>query len=187
MPHLLLFWEYELVLLNLQTLLIFQQFQNFPSCKELILNMISIMSSCTNFEYDQYYVFLYKIWGCIYIWQGVSRALVENSRTLRIPTHLHERLSLIRNAKAKLEEKGITPSVDVSRLRCYFWSLTLILILTQTEASISYSYKWKSKFMIPYLPHGHILTIRSILQRIAECLSMSQKKVRNATEVLLGS
>lgn len=46
--------------------------------------------------------------------QGVSRALVENSRTLRLPSHLHERLSLIRNAKIRLEEKGITPSIDVS-------------------------------------------------------------------------
>ncbi|KAK3020335.1 hypothetical protein RJ639_046547 [Escallonia herrerae] len=64
--------------------------------------------------------------------EGVSRALVDNSRTLRLPTHLHERLSLIRNAKTKLEEEGITPSVD----------------------------------------------------RIAECLNMSQKKVRNATEAI---
>lgn len=47
-------------------------------------------------------------------YQGVSRALVENSRTLRLPTHLHERLGLIRNAKVRLQEKGITPSVDVS-------------------------------------------------------------------------
>lgn len=46
--------------------------------------------------------------------QGVSRALVENSRTLRLPNHLHERLGLIRNAKLRLEEKGVTPSVDVS-------------------------------------------------------------------------
>lgn len=45
--------------------------------------------------------------------QGVSRALVESSRTLRLPTHLHERLSLIRNAKARLEERGIAPSIDV--------------------------------------------------------------------------
>lgn len=48
-----------------------------------------------------------------YLLQGVSRALVDNSRTLRLPTHLHERLSLIRNAKARLEERGITPSIDV--------------------------------------------------------------------------
>lgn len=51
--------------------------------------------------------------------QGVSRALVENSRTLRLPTHLHERISLIRNAKIKLEERGINPSIDVS-LIAYF-------------------------------------------------------------------
>lgn len=39
---------------------------------------------------------------------------MDNSRTLRLPTHLHERLGLIRNAKLRLQEKGITPSVDVS-------------------------------------------------------------------------
>lgn len=46
--------------------------------------------------------------------QGIHRALVENSRTLRLPNHLHERLGLIRNAKVRLEEKGVTPSIDVS-------------------------------------------------------------------------
>ncbi|XP_060204136.1 RNA polymerase sigma factor sigA-like [Lycium barbarum] len=56
----------------------------------------------------------YKISTYVYWWirQGVSRALVENSRTLRLPTHLHERLGLIRNAKMRLEEKGVTPSVN---------------------------------------------------------------------------
>ncbi|PRQ36956.1 putative winged helix-turn-helix DNA-binding domain-containing protein [Rosa chinensis] len=43
---------------------------------------------------------------------GVSRALVENSRTLLLPTHMHERLGLLKNAKVRLEEKRITPSID---------------------------------------------------------------------------
>ncbi|XVF42802.1 hypothetical protein PTKIN_Ptkin01aG0394400 [Pterospermum kingtungense] len=56
----------------------------------------------------------YKISTYVYWWirQGVSRALVENSRTLRLPMYLHERLGLIRNAKNRLEEKGITPTID---------------------------------------------------------------------------
>ncbi|XP_010910226.2 RNA polymerase sigma factor sigA [Elaeis guineensis] len=55
-----------------------------------------------------------KISTYVYWWirHGVSRALVENSRTLRLPAHLHERLSLIRNAKVRLEDKGIIPSID---------------------------------------------------------------------------
>ncbi|XP_038970684.1 RNA polymerase sigma factor sigA isoform X2 [Phoenix dactylifera] len=55
-----------------------------------------------------------KISTYVYWWirQGVSRALVENSRTLRLPSHLHERLSLIRNAKIRLEDKGVMPSID---------------------------------------------------------------------------
>lgn len=52
--------------------------------------------------------------------QGVSRTLVENSRTLRLPTHLHERLGLIRNAKMRLEEKGINPSVNVSSVQLQY-------------------------------------------------------------------
>ncbi|XP_047161470.1 RNA polymerase sigma factor sigA [Vigna umbellata] len=56
----------------------------------------------------------FKISTYVYWWirQGVSRALIENSRTLRLPAHLHERLSLIRNAKFRLEERGITPTID---------------------------------------------------------------------------
>ncbi|KAK7263961.1 hypothetical protein RJT34_31561 [Clitoria ternatea] len=56
----------------------------------------------------------FKISTYVYWWirQGVSRALVENSRTLRLPAHLHERLSLIRNAKFRLEERGLTPTID---------------------------------------------------------------------------
>ncbi|CAL5430580.1 unnamed protein product [Camellia sinensis] len=46
------------------------------------------------------------------VWEGVSRALVENARTLRLLTYLHERLSLIRNAKTKHEEEGIAPPID---------------------------------------------------------------------------
>ncbi|KAG6571215.1 RNA polymerase sigma factor sigA, partial [Cucurbita argyrosperma subsp. sororia] len=76
----------------------------------------------------------FKISTYVYWWirQGVSKALVENSRMLRLPTHMHERLGLIRNAKVRLQEKGITPSID----------------------------------------------------RIAESLNMSKKKVKNATEAI---
>ncbi|KAL4557179.1 hypothetical protein LXL04_035351 [Taraxacum kok-saghyz] len=56
----------------------------------------------------------FKISTYVYWWirQGVSRALIENSKILRLPTHLHERQSAIRNAKVKLQDQGITPSID---------------------------------------------------------------------------
>nr|AKC88634.1 sigma factor [Monsonia emarginata] len=49
----------------------------------------------------------------VYWWirQGVSKALNENSTTMKLPSHLYERLNLIREATAKLQEQGITPSV----------------------------------------------------------------------------
>lgn len=55
-------------------------------------------------------------WAIFLSCQGVSRALVENSGTLRLPIYLHERLSLIRNAKNRLEQKGITPTIEVRSL-----------------------------------------------------------------------
>ncbi|WOL05501.1 hypothetical protein Cni_G14230 [Canna indica] len=74
----------------------------------------------------------FRISTYVYWWirQGVTRALFKNSRTLRLPTHIHERLSSIRHAKIRLEEQGISPSID----------------------------------------------------KLAESLNMSQKKVRNATQ-----
>lgn len=42
--------------------------------------------------------------------------LFLNSKTVRLPRYLCERLISIRNAKVKLERQGITPSVDVSSL-----------------------------------------------------------------------
>uniref|UniRef100_A0A1D1XG44 RNA polymerase sigma factor rpoD2 n=1 Tax=Anthurium amnicola TaxID=1678845 RepID=A0A1D1XG44_9ARAE len=76
----------------------------------------------------------FKISTYVYWWirQGVSRTLVENSKILRLPSHLHERLSSIRNARIRLEDGGVAPSID----------------------------------------------------KIAECLNMSTKKVRNATQAV---
>lgn len=109
-----------------------------------------------------------------YSYQGVSRALVENSRTLRLPTHLHERLGLIKNAKIKLQEKGITPSIDVSWLSLSDkQQLSLHLIFGTLECFTVLS---------PCL--GVIFLFPPLFQRIAECLNMSKKKVKNATEVL---
>ncbi|KAL8233721.1 hypothetical protein R6Q59_019821 [Mikania micrantha] len=56
----------------------------------------------------------FKMSTYVYWWirQGVSKALMENSKILRLPTHLHERQTAIRNAKIKLEEQGISPSID---------------------------------------------------------------------------
>ncbi|KAJ8424367.1 hypothetical protein Cgig2_023372 [Carnegiea gigantea] len=70
------------------------------------------------------------VWG--FLLQGISRALTANSRIVRLPSHLRARLSLIHNAKNKLQAKGITPSLD----------------------------------------------------RIAECLNMSHKKIMNAMEYI---
>ncbi|KAH7687120.1 Sigma3 and sigma4 domains of RNA polymerase sigma factors protein [Dioscorea alata] len=56
----------------------------------------------------------FKISTYVYWWirQGVLKVLFLNSKTVRLPRYLCERLISIRNAKVKLERQGITPSVD---------------------------------------------------------------------------
>lgn len=46
-------------------------------------------------------------------YQGVSRALADNSKTFRLPTYLHERLIAIRGAKYALEDQGVSPTTQV--------------------------------------------------------------------------
>ncbi|KAJ0970947.1 hypothetical protein J5N97_018906 [Dioscorea zingiberensis] len=74
----------------------------------------------------------FKISTYVYWWirQGVLRVLFVYSRTVRLPKHLCERLISIRNAKVKLQHRGMLPSVD----------------------------------------------------NLAECLNMSERKVKNATQ-----
>uniref|UniRef100_A0A1D1XZQ1 RNA polymerase sigma factor rpoD n=1 Tax=Anthurium amnicola TaxID=1678845 RepID=A0A1D1XZQ1_9ARAE len=76
----------------------------------------------------------FRISTYAYWWvrQGVSRALVENSKILRLPSHLHERMFSIRNVQIRLEERGVAPSIE----------------------------------------------------KLAECMNMSTKKVRNAIEAV---
>ena len=59
-----------------------------------------------------------------FCWQGVSRALADNSKTFRLPTYLHERLIAIRGAKYALEDQGIAPTVEVRGL--YRWNFWLV-------------------------------------------------------------
>ncbi|XP_057845066.2 RNA polymerase sigma factor sigA isoform X2 [Cryptomeria japonica] len=55
----------------------------------------------------------FKLSTYVYWWirQGITRALVDYKRTVRIPNHVHERLALIRKAKLTLQENGVTSSV----------------------------------------------------------------------------
>lgn len=56
----------------------------------------------------------FKLSTYVYWWirQGITRALADYRRTVRIPNHVHERLALIRKAKLTLQENGITSSVE---------------------------------------------------------------------------
>ncbi|KAJ6951871.1 hypothetical protein NC653_041120 [Populus alba x Populus x berolinensis] len=100
--------------------------------RQFSIHGTSVFSQSNPKQKNEFGVVSYLKSMCVILAMGVSRALVDNSRTLRLPNHLHERLGLIRNAKIRLEEKGVTPSID----------------------------------------------------RIAESLNMSQRKVRNATEAI---
>ncbi|KAH9321672.1 hypothetical protein KI387_016311, partial [Taxus chinensis] len=56
----------------------------------------------------------FKLSTYVYWWirQGIIKALAEYRRTVRIPSHVNERLGLIRKAKLSLEENGMPPSIE---------------------------------------------------------------------------
>lgn len=45
--------------------------------------------------------------------QGVTRAIADHSRTVRVPVHVHDTLGRIRKAKSRLLSEGSSASVQV--------------------------------------------------------------------------
>jgi hypothetical protein len=50
--------------------------------------------------------------------QGVTRAIADHSRTVRVPVHVHDTLGRIRKAKSKLLAEGSRASIQV-RMMCF--------------------------------------------------------------------
>lgn len=112
-----------------------------------------------------------------YSYQGVSRALVENSRTLRLPTHLHERLGLIRNAKIRLQEKGITPSIDVSWLPL---SDKQLLSLHLIFGTLQYQWTWLIQPLITYNHKLECFTFFHLDCQLSFCFYLCFRELPNA-------
>nr|AKC88627.1 sigma factor [Erodium trifolium] len=55
----------------------------------------------------------FKMSTYVYWWirQGISKALVDYPKFYRIPAHLNARIGLVREAKDRLEQKGVTPTI----------------------------------------------------------------------------
>jgi RNA polymerase primary sigma factor len=72
---------------------------------------IGLMRSADKFEYRLGYKFsTYATW---WIRQGITRAIADQSRTIRIPVHMNESMNKFRRASRDLEiELGCTPTND---------------------------------------------------------------------------
>ena len=86
---------------------------------------IGLMKAVDKFEYRRGYKFsTYAHW---WIRQAITRAIADQSRTIRLPVHMTERVNkLIRTSRALLQEKGREPTlkeiaretgIPVSRVR----------------------------------------------------------------------
>jgi len=57
----------------------------------------------------------FRFSSCAYWWirQGITRAIATQSRTIRLPVHITEKLNKIKKAQRKIaQEKGRTPTID---------------------------------------------------------------------------
>jgi len=72
---------------------------------------LGLMRAIDKYEYRRGYKFsTYATW---WIRQAITRALADQSRTIRIPVHVVETMSKLRNATKKLlQQTGSTPSIE---------------------------------------------------------------------------
>ncbi len=153
-----------------------------------------LMRAVDKFEHKRGYKFsTYATW---WIRQAITRAIADQSRTIRVPIHMIDSVSKVRTvARQLVQERGISPSVEdtAERAGLSVEEATCVLRMTRPPLSLDqpvgdHEDTYFGEFLEDYRENDPLLEINqdSLKKRIAEVLSELDYREREIIRLRYG-
>lgn len=156
---------------------------------------------------------VFNEYSLVYL-QGVTRAIADHSRTVRLPVHVHDTLGRIRRTRARMLQDGAPATVQVKILSCYchyavreLLNITLVVYSNNHYSSKKYLldlevgccpilvFNFCLLKKVLHLKYSHLVLLRNssthftccgflCVQTLSKALNLSDNQVKNALKVV---
>jgi RNA polymerase primary sigma factor len=133
---------------------------------------VGLMKAVDKFEYRRGYKFsTYATW---WIRQGITRAIADQARTIRVPVHMIEAINkLVRTSSSLVQEYGREPTVEeiAQRMEVPVWKVQKTLKIAQTPISLEAPIGQEEESHL-----GDLLEDRSVVSPMEAALNSNLKE-----------